>query len=138
MCTDIYLGTNKKIPLANFNSEEPGFYSVELNDPKTIEFVNNILNQKYYYEVGSFMGCTCGLAFGDWSKQSKNEDHQKRLNDVKSFFEYLKQNRNSDIKIFATMWEEFPEKYPTKTFDIDNFPKNEFYPTEYTILKIKQ
>lgn len=138
MCTNIYVGANKKLPVVIYENERPGFHIIELKEQKQKEFINKILNQKYYYEVGSFMGCTCGLAFGDELKESEPDHYQKRINDVATFFNYLKKHRNSDIKIFVTMWEEFPNGYPIDIMDIDNFPITEFYPKEYTILTIQQ
>lgn len=137
MCQQIDLGSNHKLPLVDFKEDSPGFYLTAIN-PKLYTQVNKILGSEFIYEAGSHMGCSCGFIYGEWSKVSEDEDHESRVRDVQSFMEYLENHKpGNDLKIFCTMWQNFPETYEVISFDPLNVSKEEFDFEDDIILKIK-
>ena len=138
MCLNIYIGSKNELPPVNWDDSEPGFYVTELSDEGTIEMVNKIIKSIHLYEAGSHMGCACGLSYGEWSKESEDENHYARIKDVKNFINYLQKNKNeNELKLFCTYWEEFPDGYDTEEFNFHSINDMEFNFKEDKILLIK-
>jgi hypothetical protein len=138
MCTDIYIGSNKVLPLIEWNVDAPEFYVRVLDLEGEGIMVSNILKSKYLYEVGSHIGCACGLSYGDWSKKSVSENHSKRVEDVSRLMSYLGQHKiSNEIRVFSTSWGFFPDEYESVQFDISFIDKEEFSFEEDIILLIK-
>jgi len=78
MCLNIFVGSEKKLPIIPWNEENLGFCLDELSDEKVMEMIVPILNSNFYYDVGSFMGYSCGFSFGKWSKET-NDNHEQRI-----------------------------------------------------------
>lgn len=107
MCTEIYIGTRRKMPIVLWNELSPGFYISELNDLNTISMIHPLLQMPYYYKVGSHMGCACGFHYD--ADSTTDEDFLQRKQCVKDFHTYLGDNLdNNQIKAYFTSWEEFP------------------------------
>lgn len=139
MCLNIYLGAEHELPLVAWNENEPGFYLYKLTEELELKTVNEILASNFIYTAGSWMGCACGLSYEDWSKESKEEQHDSSGKDVKDFINYLEINMaNNELKLFCTWWEEFPDKYETIEFDIKSIDDKEFEFAEDKILLLKK
>lgn len=126
MCTDIYLGSKKELEPVIWNEKNPGFYTTIVKNKETINFLDNILHLKFYYELGSHMGCSCGLSYGDWSRNDIDENHESRVNDVNSLFEYLRKMPNNVLKIFCTTWEDNVDNISTTKLDLNKRNLSEF------------
>lgn len=138
MCASIYIGSEKELPIIPWSSENPGFYLSKLSDENVVEMVSPILNSNYYYDVGSFMGCSCGFIFGDWSKET-NDNHEQRISNTQDFRDYLRKYlTNNTIKLFCTYWEVFPENYPVTIFAVTSPISNQFDFLEDTILLVQE
>jgi len=137
MCLNIYIGSQKRIPQVRWNEDSPGFYLDEVHEKNILEMVYPILKLKYVYKAGSHMGCSCGFAYGKWSKESEDEDHSQRIQDVKDITEYFrKQSVNNELLVFCTWWDEFSYEYKVLDFDPDKIDSEEFDFEENVILKI--
>jgi hypothetical protein len=137
MCLNIFIGSEKELPVVPWNEENPGFCLDKLSDEKFIEIIAPILNSNYYYDVGSFMGCSCGFSFGKWSKET-NDNHEQRIANIQEFKEYLsKYLTDNIIKLFCTYWESFPEIYPIMTFMVSSLISDEFDFEEDVILLVE-
>ena len=53
------------------------------------------------YEVGSFMGCSCGLSFGDFSRDDPSEHHEKRLANVRELQDFLRTHASQIVRIMT-------------------------------------
>ena len=110
---------------------------MKVDDEGIIKMLNPILPSENIYEALSFMGCSCGLCYAEWSRNDKNENHAQRLKDVQDFANYLDTHKlNNEIRIFSTMWEEFPDKYEQRDFKTSEIKPDEFYMDEMIILKV--
>jgi len=69
MCLDIYIACDYPLPEVKRNDEKPSFYTWLEDSTTVISFLNPILKTTYIYKVGSFMGCSCGLMYGNGLKQ---------------------------------------------------------------------
>lgn len=137
MCMEIYLGSTNRLPTIEFDDENPGFYLTETSGDELPDGVRLTMGSKYYYELGSFMGCCCGFTYGDWSLGNKDESHELRVGDVKELMRYLSTHFDgNNLKIFCTSWGEFPEKYEEKDFNVNAVDENEFEFDEYIVLNI--
>lgn len=125
MCLSIYIGSEKQLPVVPWNDDNPGFCTYELSDERELEMIQPILQSNFYYDVGSFMGCTCGLLYGEWLRDDKN--YEQRVQNATAFLNFLKKHSsNNSLKIFGTYWNVFPETYPTETFVVDGSIPDEF------------
>ncbi|BDD13026.1 hypothetical protein FUAX_54580 (plasmid) [Fulvitalea axinellae] len=137
MCSTVYLGADHPLPEIDWNPEKPGLHISELDSPEDIEHAQGILHLPYLYQIGSFMGCSCGLAYADFL----NEDHdQERRADVKDLLSYLKENvKDKQLKVISLSMDKFPDEYPLGDFFIpDTPPENEFFLPEDRILNLIQ
>ena len=133
MCLEIYLGSDKKIPEIKWDIDNPGFTCLAIEDKDIPDYIQSILDSKYYYDLGSHMGCTCGFHYA----KGRLEDHDKRFKDVLDCFAYLNAHKtNNTIKLFGIMWDEFKDEYETKEFYPQIFNEHEFYFPELKILTI--
>ena len=99
MCIEIYLGLKSNATDLTVADSHAGFWSRKLAPgPRR---VRALLELETVYEVGSFMGCTCGLSFGPWSEQNPEEEHDKRLENVREFANLLRQNSSTIQRIMT-------------------------------------
>ena len=120
MCLEIYVGTKTKSELKETTSKS-GFWAKPL--PLGEHHARKALKSESVYEVGSFLGCTCGLAFGPWSAADKSENHEQRKDNAAAFRRFLLSNK-SDISGIVTISEfhgRSHEKFPQKSLDPDTF-----------------
>lgn len=85
-----------------------------------------ILGSKNIYQPGSFMGCTCGFAFGSYLKQE--EDHAQRLRSAKALHHFLTENSTS-ITGILTLYNYHHtnrEEFPKLTFPLDSLISEAF------------
>lgn len=106
-------------------------------DSKVYHDLNNILKFGFIYELGSHMGCACGLGYGEWSLMDKGEKHQDRVKDVSSMANYLSANMlQNRLRLFCTEWDDVRENYDEKEFPLSNISKEEFEFDEDVILNV--
>ncbi len=138
MCLEIYLGSQKKLPLINWDEKSKGFHFYEVFEKKELEVIHPILTSKYYYSAGSHMGCSCGFAYGEWSATSQGELHNSRINDTTNFASFLKSHLpNNEIKLFCTWWNDPKDHYQTKIFNLNSINPDEFEFEEDVILTVQ-
>ena len=137
MCQNVYIASNVELPLVAADSLNPGFNTEMVNHEGVIGMLNPILNCKHYYETFSFMGCSCGLSYGDWSRNDVQEEHDKRVQDVRQFVDYLKEHSNNELSLFTSMWMVFPDSYPTTDFVLNDLDLRSFDIEEMVIFKVK-
>lgn len=126
MCTKVYLASEKEIPEIKWNEESPGFY-LDRVDPKVYDDLTGILNLRFIYELGSHMGCSCGLSYGEWSLNDKEDKHDQRVKDVSDFANYLSTHMHQNrLQIFCTEWDDVQGHYDEKDFRLSGISKEEF------------
>lgn len=137
MCQNIYISSKLELPEIHWNENSPGFYLKKAELPGLIDSLEQITGLNYFYYALSHMGCACGLCYGDWSRDSENDNHPQRLKDVKDFADYLDQHKlNNEICLFSTDWNEFPDTYPRKEFRTSEINKDEFSVEEMVVLTV--
>ncbi len=137
MCQNIYISSKKELPEIKWNEKSPGFNIMKVTHEGELKMLEPILHSDHLYEVLSFMGCSCGLMYGHWTKDDV-QDHRQRVKCVFDFIEYLiKHKENNTLQIFSTMWDKFPETYESKDFDTSKINKEEFEVDEMIILNVK-
>ncbi len=135
MCIEVLIGAINELPIVEWDEANPGFYLSKVSGNNLPKAANASMKSIHYYEAGSFMGCSCGFSYGDWSK---NDNHHLRVTDVKKLMRYLADNFNgNNLKLFCPSWENFPDEYEEKAFNINTIDENEFYFEEDVILKIE-
>lgn len=134
---EIIIGSNNELPEIPPNDDDLKFYIRKLTGDNLYDIYKKALNCNFYYEPLSFMGCGCGLCYGDWSKNNPNEEHDKRVNDIKSLINYLRNNiEKNDIKIIAFNYDDLPDKFDRGKFNINNVNDNEFDWEENVIMQV--
>lgn len=138
MCLNIFIGSDKELPIIKWLDESPAFYVYEVTE-KDSEFkvIQEVIGTSRIYSFGSFMGCSCGLSYGDWSKEDKAEDHESRVLDVERMKDYLTFNRDNNLLIFATWWDFDNTNVKKVDFVLNQIDQGEFEFKEETILLVK-
>ena len=135
MCQCIYLSSEKELPEINWNKNAPGFYLEKETDEGILKMIQPLLKYKNIYSAFSFMGCACGLSYGDWTK---NDNHEQRKLDVKNFISFLNHNKSeNNLELFSTSWYEFPDEYKRAIFTLNNPNEEEFELQELVVFRIQ-
>ena len=85
MCSQVIIGSNVPLPTIRWDDEKPSLHISEEIEENILEAAVKGMDSKYFYSVGSFLGCSCGLSFGKWSIDDPNEEHSNRVRDVEYF-----------------------------------------------------
>lgn len=132
MCQSIYISSQRELPEIPWNKKSPGFYIIKVDHAGTLEMLQPILPADFIYEALSFMGCSCGLTYGEGL-----ENHEERVKNVGDFANYLDTyKQDNELLIFSTMWNEFPDEYEHKDFSTSDIHPDEFYMEEMVILTV--
>ena len=138
MCLSVYLSSTIELPEIPWNEQDPGFYISRLQNQKVLAFLSEIVDGPFVYEPLSFMGCSCGLSYDESTKDDPSDNYSQRLKDVADFMAYLsKHSRQSELQLFCTMWDEFPDSYPRKSFSPTNVNRDEFDLEELVVLEVR-
>lgn len=131
MCLDIYIACDNRLPEVKWNPEEPSFYTTLEDSEPILSFLNPILKTAYVYKVGSFMGCSCGLMYGNGL-----EKHHLRKQNTAQFIHYLRYwVAKYKLQLFCTEWTSFPNYYEKKDY-YPMLPKEAFELEEDVILSV--
>ena len=137
MCLDVYIGSNKYLPVISWNEADPGFCVRETLEEEVLGALSPILKKDFIYNIGSFMGCSCGFSYGHWSKNNEKENHSARVRDTFALVHYLQSHlEDNELILFGTWWDDFPEEYPMETFSLSTINEEEFDFAEETILVV--
>lgn len=137
MCLNVIVASKIPLSIIKDNKNYSGFYIERIIDQNTINSIHPILKSSFYYQVGSFMGCSCGLSFGKWSQASPNENHTQRKKDVMGFHNYLAEHaKNNQLKLFCTWWDHDFDSYKSIPYDPSSVSEIEFDFPENIILEI--
>lgn len=132
---DIIIGSKKELPEIISNNDE--FNIMRLTGESLVDIYQQVLKSNYYYKPYSFMGCTCGFCYGDWSKNDPDEEHAMRIKDVENLMHYLRNSLdNNEIKIIVFDYDNYPDNFDSKKFNINNINENEFDWDENVILSV--
>lgn len=99
MCIEIYLCARSNENDLTITDSPSGFWSRKLA-PGPLR-IRALLESEIVYEIGSFMGCSCGLNFGPWSQHEAEEQHEKRVENVIAFFDLLQRHRSTIQRIMT-------------------------------------
>ncbi len=126
MCTEVYIGINDENAELEIIDDPTGFWVQEVKE--TQHYSKEILGTKRILKIGSFMGCTCGFAYGDWGKNMPGEDTPKRKSNVQALQTYLQQNRECLVGIvtFYKFDKMRREEFPVKLLNVPAMIDREF------------
>lgn len=118
MCMELYIGVRgADVDLTLQNS--PSGLWIKPVPPE--HHSRPLIELESVFEVGSFMGCTCGLIFGEWSRKNPDEEHDRRLENVAALREVLAANAGDIVRLMTL--EEFRygalEEFPRRVLDLD-------------------
>lgn len=134
-CVNIYVTSEKGLPEVSWNEKKPGFYFQKIVEKNILEMLEPIVKAPFIYEALSFMGCSCGLFYGDWTKLEM--DNSERKSNVQDFMAFLEKHKTENkLQLFSTQWTDFLAEYPQKTFYIEQFSFDEFDPEELVVYQI--
>jgi hypothetical protein len=135
MCQCIYLSSEKELPEVPWNENAPGFYLMKETDEGILKMIQPLLKHDNIYSALSFMGCACGLNYGDWTK---NDHHSQRKQDVKNFISFLNHHKSdNNMELFSTSWHEFPDEYEKGIFTLNEPNEEEFELQELVVFSVK-
>jgi hypothetical protein len=125
MCTEIFIGSSSKEDLSLVDSVT-GFWVKAVNQPHHHSSI--ALGVKRTYEIGSFLGCSCGFSFGTWSKNDPTEEHEKRRANAKALKDFLLKYsaKVTGIVTFFKYTYAKPEEFPKVKFPIGLLEAAEF------------
>ena len=117
MCTEIYIGTDSAIDLTVDDSPS-GLWITPLPPGPRIQ--REFMELESVYEVGSFMGCSCGLMFGEFSKNDPTENHEQRKANVSELREILFRNSEHIVRIMTLVKYNLRslKEYPRRILDL--------------------
>jgi hypothetical protein len=103
MCINIYLGSDSPLPAIPWDEADPGFHLQPVEVPAVLGTLRDMgFSFPHILQAGSFLGCACGLSFGDWSCENPEEEHARRVRDVAALFGYLAvHRRRQHITVFS-------------------------------------
>lgn len=124
MCTEIYIGVSTKEDLST-HDKETGFWVAKVKDKD--HFSKIALKVENIYEIGSYMGCSCGLAFGE-GLENENKRKQNCLK-LKSFLEKNLSVITGMVTFYDSLYNgETGENFPEHTFNLKDLEHpEEFY-----------
>ena len=117
MCSEIYIGTDSAVDLTVEDSPS-GLWIKPLPPGPRIQ--REFMELESVYEVGSFMGCSCGLMFGEFSKNDPTENHEQRKANVGEFREILHRNSANIVRIMTLVKYNLRslKEYPRRILDL--------------------
>ena len=117
MCTEIYIGTDSAVDLTVDDSPS-GLWITPLPPGPRIQ--REFMELESVYEVGSFMGCSCGLMFGEFSKNDPTENHEQRKANVGELREILHRNSANIVRIMTLVKYNLRslKEYPRRILDL--------------------
>lgn len=90
MCMVYFIGTDKDIPLIEFNSTEPAFHVIELSEQEQI--VQEHFSKLRVHYIGSSQGCGCGFrAQPSCVYDPDSEEFSTTIKDHNALADYLDQ-----------------------------------------------
>ena len=103
MCTAVYIAAEAPLPLVSWREASPAFYVEELEAEADV--VRQYFNGRSVYSVGSYQGCSCGLAYQPYEGGDEQEAERTR-HDWDLFARYLEDSLQhvSVVELF-TCWE---------------------------------
>jgi len=118
VCTEIYIGTDSAVDLTGDDSPS-GLWIAPLPPGPRIQ--REFMELESVYEVGSFMGCSCGLMFGEFSKNDPTENHEQRKANVGELREILRRNSKHIVRIMTLEDYNFRSlaEYPHQILDLE-------------------
>lgn len=112
MCDRFCLGAERALPQIIENESEPGLWIEKL---QTDFFMRDYFPDGFHlYSVGSFMGCSCGLALNSSLKEMDAGEYKQRLQDLSALKRYLAEQSESQtilllrLDLEAVGWVEPP------------------------------
>lgn len=139
MCLEIYIGSKRKLELVERNIEDPMFYVAPLSHFGELNLIERILDSDYYYSVGSYTGCACGLSLDQHESNDVKIDLEKKRRDLAAFRAYLLRNiEQNDLKLFCTWWNNHAAIHPVKSFSPDRMNDPAFSFEEDVILQLEK
>lgn len=137
MCDTVIIASEKQLPIVSWDSAAPGFYTSEVKEENLLGMIREIISCDFYYEVLSFMGCSCGLCFYASYINDPEEEYDQRVLDVRRFADYLDQHKvDNSLRLFNFNWEEFLDEYPKRNFSTQEMKGSEFSLQDLTILNV--
>ncbi len=133
MCLNVFVGSQKKLPLIAWNKDDPKLYVRDAIVKHIPETARKQMASLYFYEIGSHMGCACGIGHGEtWG-----EENEQRYRDSQLLYTYLSDAAdNNQLELFCTWYEQSPDVYQVKPFNIEQLLGNEWDAEEDVILKL--
>lgn len=118
MCIDTFLGSHNPLPVITFDEDNPTFYTQPIDDEEN-SIAKKYLGSNNVYFVGSFMGCSCGLSFGNWSL---DDEHMARIRDVNLLLNYLiTYSKQNVLKLLYLDYDSIEATLPEKEFNPRNY-----------------
>lgn len=127
MCTEIYIGTAADAADLTLEDSPSGLWIKPIPPGPRVQ--RGLMQLASVYEVGSFMGCSCGLVLDESFKNDPEEQYEKRLANVRELASILREHATQIIRIMTLMDYEIRslEKFPRRTLNLDQMAKvNEF------------
>jgi len=118
MCTELVLGVKTATPNLSRNGGNSGIHLWEIKDETHLaRTVLGLIGSETAYSLGSFMGCSCGFYFGDWSRESLENEHDKRVANIEELRDLISEYRQIITGILTL------DKWKIHT--IEEFPRHQ-------------
>ncbi|MFK7767689.1 MAG: hypothetical protein AB8B55_10750 [Mariniblastus sp.] len=114
MCTDIFIGVSQRDCDLTTVDSDSGLWIHAV--PTANVRVRELMELETIFEVGSFMGCTCGLSYSDSTLDDPIENHDKRVSNVEHLRQIFEKHFDSIVRIMTL------EKYDLNNLAL--FPHN--------------
>jgi hypothetical protein len=99
MCLEIFIASNKPLPLIPWNDEAPTFHVIDLFDDA--EAVRNHFNEPFVYYAGAFEGCGCAFNYdAEVAEPDELKASEQSLNSLVVYLENSLSN-GATIKLFS-------------------------------------
>ena len=126
-------------PQITWNETAPGFHLKTITAGADSTKIRSILDADYIYELGSFMGCSCGLMYNTQLKEDDAENYPARIKDAAASRSYLKQHLSDNkLKLFATWWKSHSNSYSKDFLSLSVIDMHTFEIPEDVVLTVTE
>lgn len=119
MCTEIYMGTVDHSIDLTLEDSPSGLWIHPVPPGPRVQ--RALIELDSVYEIGSFMGCSCGLVFRDSFKDDPAENYGQRVANVRELQEILCEHSTHIVRIMTLLDYNICslEKFPRLMLDLD-------------------
>ncbi len=120
VCTEIYIGTTDGAADLTREDSPSGLWIKPIPPGPRVQ--RGLMRLASVYEVGSFMGCSCGLVLDESFKDDPAERYDQRLANVRELASILREHATQIVRIMTLLEYDLRSlaDFPRRTLNLDD------------------